>query len=354
MVRPLENDSYCRNLGLLVKLYDVKTVLPITARRISNMETGEVWKLPVVVRFSFGAGIGAHVSELVNVSIGASKATERKPTISLYRIDGNNLRVRFRVDHVTVKSVGMSAGTFDIPAGDIGVMSGENLIANAVNRTLASQINKFLAVKLGYNYYRVSGQKLLLEFYINPNNAEQVEKLAEFLKGNLNTIEKFIKLGLRFDQFSEEATTQSGTGDIADLATETGAALGADNTFAGTDHYASHGHNFNVTIPVAHAHQNNWTSSYHRYQALNGDGSALHVQQQTRVSNGDSLNIPFVGTLIKHNSKKDIYVVNSEDADGQASRPVLLYQTYEGFVRKGEGTARRMVDNANDVRSTPG
>ena len=349
VVRPLKDKSYCKNLGALVKLYDVKTVLPITARRINEMEAGEVWKLPLVVRYSFGVGIGASFMEIVNVSIGASETKERKPAISLYKIDENNLRVRFRVDHVTVKSVGASAGTRDIPAGDIGIMSGENLISNTVNRTLASQINKFIAFKLGYNYYRVNGQKLLLEFHINPNDQEQVEKLAEFIKGNLNTIEMFIKMGLRFDQFSEEASSQSGTGEIEGLANEAGSAIGADNTFAGSDHYNTHGHNFNITIPAIHSHQNNWTSSSHRYQALNGNGSALHVQQQTRVSNGDSLNIPFAGTLVKYNSKKDIYVVNSEEADGRATKPVLLYQKYEGFVRHGDAAARYMIDDANNV-----
>ncbi len=349
VVRPLEDNRYCKNLVTLIKLYDVKVVLPATAKRISAMEVGEVWKLPVVVQYNFGVGIGANINQVVSVSVGASQTTQRKPTISLYKMDENHLRVRFRVDHVTVRSVGAAAGTFDIPAGDIGVMSGENLIAKTVNRTLASQINKFIAFKLGYNYYRVNGQKLLLEFDVNPNDAEQIEKLADFIKGNLNTIEKFIKMGLRFDQFSEDETSQSGEGEIEDLATEAGTAIGASNTFAGTDHYTTHGHNFNITIPVIHSHQSNWTSSYHRYQALNGDGSALHVYQQTKVSNGDSVNIPFVGTLVKYNSTKDIYVVNNEEKDGTASKPVLLYQKYEGFVRQGDATARYMLDNANNV-----
>jgi hypothetical protein len=349
VVRPLEDNRYCKNLALIAKLWEVKTVLPITAKRINNMETGEVWKLPLVVRYSFGVGVGANFAEVVNVSIGAGRTEERKPTISLYKLDENNLRVRFRVDHVTVKSVGVSAGTVEIPAGDIGVMNGENLIGKTVNRTLAKEINKFIAFKLGYSYVRVSGQKLLLEFYVDPKNPEQVEKLAEFLKGNLDTIENFIKMGLRFDQFSEEATAQSGVGEIEDLAASAGSAIGANNTFAGTDHYDAHGHNFNITVPVVHAHQNSWTSTYHRYQSLNNDGGTIHVQQQTRVSNGDSLNIPFVGTIIKYNSTKDIYVVNKESADGQASKPVLLYQKYEGFVRQGDATARYMLDNANNV-----
>lgn len=348
VVRPLENNSYCKNLGMLVKLYEVKTVLPVKAKRINEMIVGEVWKLPMVARFTFGAGAGASFNGIVNVSIGASETKERKPTISLYKEAADRMRVRFRVDHVTVKSVGAAVGTVDIPAGDIGVMSGENLIARTVNRTLASQINKFIAFKLGYNYYRVNGQKLLLEFYVNPNDTEQIEKLAEFLKGNIGTIEQFIKLGLRFDQFSETADTQSGVGEIEELAAQAGAGIGATNTFAGTDHYNSSGHNFNITVPIIHSHQTNWTAAYHRYQSL-GSSATVHVQQRTRESNGDSLNLPFAGTMSKHNSKRDVYVVNQEGTDGTVTRPVLLYQKYEGFVRKDDPRARQMLDETNAV-----
>jgi hypothetical protein len=349
VVRPLEDNRYCKNLSTLVKLYDMKLVLPITPKRINGMEIGEIWKLPVVVRYSFGVGVGANIAQAVTVSIGASETKERKPTISLYNMDANTLRVRFRVDHVTVKCVGVQANTIEIPAGDIGGMNGEGLIAKTVNRALASQINKFIAFKLGYSYVRVNGQKLLLEFYVDPNNQEQVEKLSAFAKGNLGTIEKFIKMGLRFDQFAEDSTAESGVGEIEDLATQVGAQLGSTNTFAGTDHYNSQGHNFNITIPVIHSHQSSWTSAYHRYQSLNNEGGTIHVQQKTKISNGDSLNIPFAGTMIKYNSTKDLYVVNKESKTGAVSRPVLLYQKYEGFVRQGDPRARVMIDNANNV-----
>jgi hypothetical protein len=334
---------------MLAKLYDVKTVLPITAKRINNMEVGEVWKLPLVVRYSFGAKIGGNIAEVVNVSIGALRTRENKPSISLYKIDENSLRVRFRVDHVTIKSVGVEATTVEIPAGNIGVMSGEDLISTTINRTLAKEINKFIALKLGYTYVRVNGQKLLLEFYVDPKNPAQVEKLAEFLKGNLDTIENFIKLGLRFNQFSEETSSSRGVGELEELAAAQGSAIEASNTFAGSDHYTANGHNINVNIPVAHSQESSWVASYHRYQALNNNGEVIHVQQQTRTSKGESLNVPLAGTVIKRNSTKDIYVVNKEGTDGKASRPVLLYQNLEGFVRQGDPAARHMIDNANNV-----
>ncbi|MBU2573921.1 MAG: hypothetical protein KKH28_07595 [Elusimicrobia bacterium] len=349
VVRPLENTRYCKELGALVKLYQVKTVLPITVKRINKMEKGEIWKLPVIVRFSISAGIGAPVGEAVNISIGGGYTKEKKPAVSIYKIDGNNLRLRLRIDHVTAKSAGVSAKTIEIPAGDIGVMSGENLLATMVNRTVAGEINKMIAFKLAYSHVRTSGQKLLLEFYIDPNNAEQVDKLVEFLHGDLNTLRKFIAMGLKFDTFAEEASGQSGVGEIEELADQAGSELNAASSFAGSDHYAGRSNNFNINIPVIHNHKNSRASSYHRYQSLNNDGGTIHVRQQARASSGDTLNIPFIGTVIKHNLQKNVYVVNKEAAGGEVSRPVLLYQKYEGFLRQGDARARGMIDDANDV-----
>jgi len=349
VVRPLESDKYCSQLKTLVKLYDVKTVLPVTAKRISAMAVGEIWKLPVVVRYGVSAGIGATVPEILTISFGASETKERRPSVSLYRIDENNLRLRLRLDHITVKSVGVSARSIDIPAGDIGLLSGEDAISKLANKTLASQINKYIAFSLAYSHVRVRGQKLLLEFYINPKDPEQVEKTAEFLAGNIATLRKFIKMGLKFDSFSEEMDARSGVGNIGQVADDVGATIGAGSAFAGSDHYSGRSNNFNVTIPVLHSQQNSWASNHHRYQSLNEDGRTIHVQQESRVSNGQSFNVPFVGAMMKYDSQKHIYVVNKETTDGKVSRPSLIYQQHEGFVRSVDSSARDMIDQANNV-----
>ena len=75
----------------------------------------------------------------------------------------------------------------------------------------------------------------------------------------------------------------------------------------------------------------------------------MHIQQRTRVSNGDTLNIPFAGTRMRHNSEKNIYVVNKQSLDGKVTGPVLLFQQYEGLVGKEAGRARDMLHNANSV-----
>lgn len=349
VVRPLESNKYCKELDTLIKLYEVKTVLPVTPKRINNMEVGEIWKMPVVVHYGISGGIGANIAEVLNISIGAGYGKDKKPVISLYKMDDNNLRLRIRIDHITVRSVGANANTIEIPTGDIGLISGENMLSKLINKEAAKEINKMIAFKLAYSHVRTNGQKLLLEFIVDPKNPEQVEKLSDLLRGNLDNIMKLIKMGLKFDNFSEEASGKEGEGEINELATATGNAIDAESSFAGSDHHEGHSDNFNINIPVIHNHQNSWASSYHRYQSLNNEGGTIHVQQRTRVSNGESINIPFVGTMVKYNSQKNIYVVNRETTDGKVTRPVMLYQKYEGFQRQSDGTARHMIDNANDV-----
>jgi len=349
VVRPLEGTHYCKHLGKLVELYEMKTVLPINAKRITEMANGEIWKLPMVVRFNIGVSVGARYNDVVTVSVGASETMEKRQMVSLNRLDDNNLRMRLRLDHVTLKTLGSSASTIEIPAGDLGLLKGEDLIAKNVNRTLAREINKLIAFKLGYSHEWVGGQKLLMEFYFNPKKPEHIARLAEFLDGDLSTLREFVKMGLKFDTFVEESNGQSGVGELEQLGTQTGESTGVPPSFVGSDHYDTESDNFNLNIPIIHSLHKTWASSYHRYQSLKNEGVTVHVQQKTRVSSADTINLPFMGTRIRHNSQKDIYVVNRESSDGSVTKPVLLFQKYEGFVRQGDSTAREMIDDVNDV-----
>ena len=163
VVRPLESDRYCKELDTLVKLYQIKTVLPTKAKRIVEMKNGEIWKLPIILRLGFGASLGTTINEVLNVSISAGKTKESKPSVTLYRMDDNNLRLRLRLDRLEVRSVGVSAASIEIPMADIGLINAENRLAELVNKRWAKEINKYVALKLSYGHSRFSGKKLLLE-----------------------------------------------------------------------------------------------------------------------------------------------------------------------------------------------
>ncbi len=349
VVRPLESDKYCKEMDSLIDLREVKTVLPINAKRISEMKEGEIWKMPVTTRFSFSTGANAPVAAYINVFVGAGVSKERKPSITLFRMNQDTIRLRIRIDRLLVKSV--SAGvssTFEIPASDIGLFEAENILTKEINKQIAREINKYLAAKIVYGHSRSSGRKILLEFLINPKDQRQLDALVSFLKGDLGYIKRFIELGLKFNEFTEAADVTQGLNGMNQVVNEAEDALGVDASFAGANHYHGHSDNLNIAVPVIHNHENSWTTSYNRYQSMNTKDGVMHVSQAGRVSNGSSINIPFVGTMIKYNSDKNVYIINKETERG-ASDPVLLFQHNVGFVRQGEGTARDIIHRINNV-----
>ena len=349
VVRPLKHNRYCQELGTLVELYKMKTVLPITAKRIAKMEKREIWKLPMSVSYTFSAGVGASFNQLVTVSVSGGETKARKPMVSLYRIDENTLRLRLRLDHVTIKTVGAQVHSMDIPVSDIGLPGGEDLISKTVDREIARQINRLIAFKLAYSHIWTGGQKLLVEFYLNPNDAEQMDRLVEFLEGDFTSIKKFIQMGLKFESFSENADGLSGADDLEQIGDQAGSAIGVAPSFAGSDHYDGHSSNFNLNVPIIYSQSNSWKTGSHRYQSLKDKGAVIYVQERARVADSGSINIPIIGAQFKHNSQKNIYVVNRETADGKVSKPVMFYQKYEGFVRDNDISARGMIDGVNDV-----
>ena len=349
VVRPLENDRYCRELGTLVKFREVKTVLPATAQRIMAMKSGEIWKLPLALRLGFGMGTGTVLNEALSVSISAGKSREHNPSVTLYRIDDNNLRLRIRLERVEVRSAGVSASSVEIPLADIGLINGENILAREINKAWAREINKYIALKLSYGRANSSGKKLLLEFILDPHNAEQLAGLEKFLSGDFGIVKRFIEMELRFNGFSEDEEGSSGLGDLEGAAGQAGQALNSGPSFAGSNIYHGQSTGLHTQVPIMHSHENSWSSSYNRYQSLANEGETMHVHQRTRVSNGSSLNITFVGTVVKYDSQKNIYVINKEKTDGRTTRPMLMYQQNEGFVKNSDGSARYMLERANGV-----
>ncbi|MEF3280533.1 MAG: hypothetical protein K6357_06165 [Elusimicrobiota bacterium] len=280
VVTPLRSDDYCRNLTKLIDLRKVKTVLPITEKRISDMKVGEIWKMPIVTRFSFSGNISGSPIPYIVFSIGGGFNKERTPLVSLYRMDPNTLRLRIRIERLELKSINAGVSTtYEIVPGDIGLFEAENIITKLVNKEIAKQINKYIAFKIGYSTSKSKSRKLLIEFLINPNDREQLNLLVKFLKGNLGIISKLIKLGLRFSEFDENMDYNQGYAAINNVTNQAAYQLGASSsTYAGSNLSHSHSSNFHITVPVIHSHQYTSNNSYNRYQSLDGK-DVIHIHK---------------------------------------------------------------------------
>ena len=367
VVQPLPKRKMCGELLDYASLWEFKTVIPATKKRIRNMEVGEIWKLPLAMTFGFSVGASANIQQVVTVGVSYGMSRQKKPSITLRRLEQNKLRLRLRLDKISVRSFGVSANTVEVPLDALGLEQAGTMTADLLNRyavprfaerwvtsemfdkMLKSEINKYITVKLSFAHSRYRGGKLLLEFILDPENEVQMENLAEFLRGNFGLINRFREMGISFRDFSEDDDALYGLEALDNTASEMGEDLGTDDTFAGTDMYNGRSNSVGANLGIIGNHSASWGSSYHRYQAADNGGETIHVHQRTRSYNGSNFNIPFLGTMIKHNSQRDVLVLNTEAVDGTVTRPVMLYQQYEGVVGQGSGAVERMLEHANGM-----
>jgi hypothetical protein len=351
VVRKTNEDKYCKNLLTIVDLRKVKTILPVNEKRINEMGVNEIWKFPAVLRMNVGGGIGYPVQPWMTVSFSLGASKEMKPSVTLYKMSEDKIRLRIRLDRINVRSAGVSAGTsFD--AGMIGLPEADQYFMEAVGKEINHQVlrefNKYVALKFGLSTSRAKGQKILLEFIIDAKNPEQVAKLVDFLKGDLGIIRKLIQMGVRFNDFSSLDDTAAGQQALDSVSGVAAEGLGLNSTFAGSNHFNATSHGMNVTLPVVMQSEHSTSQRYDRYQA-SGSDQVLHVNTASKNESVSNMNIPWVGKVYKHNTNQNFYVVNYEDKDGKVSDAAVVYQRYEGYIKHDGRDTRGMVQNMNEI-----
>lgn len=351
VVRKTNEDKYCKNLLTIIDLRKIKTILPVSEKRISEMGVNEIWKFPARISMNVSGGMGFPVQPWLTVgfSLGASK--EMKPSVTLFRMSEDKLRVRIRLDRIDVKSAGVSAATsFD--AGLLGLPEAEDYFVAAlgkeINRNLVREFNKYIALRFGLSTSRAKGKKLLLEFVVDPRNPDQVAKLTDFLKGDLGIIRKLIEMGIRFNDFSSADDNAAGAQALQAVDDVAQQGLGLNSTFAGANHFSATSHAMNIVLPVVMDRESSNTQRYDRYQTSQ-NGEVLHVNTASRNESVSNINVPFVGKVFKHNTNQNFYVVNYESDRNEVSDAAMVYQRYEGYIKHDERDARGMVEEMNEI-----
>lgn len=355
VVRKLDGIEYCDEILTVLDLRNIKTIIPLSAKRIAKMKPGEIWKLPITFRVGLSGGIGTNFSGLsVGFSLGTAK--ERKPSVSLYRMNEDTIRLRVRLDRATYRSVGVSAG-FSVFAGDINLYETTNQLTELIHDELAGEIasefNRYLSFKFGLSHNRAKGKKILMEFLLDAKNPEQLKRLEDFLHGDLGVLRKLLKMGTQFNEVDVENDLQAGADALNAVENIGEESLGAESSFVGSDHFNSHGNSFNLQIPFFHHRESGSSTRYDRYQTMEGD-EILHSHQVSQNISNASINIPWVGKRHKRSVKQNVYVVNYEKAGSEVSEPSIVYQRYDGIVRKSEKTVNGMIQDVNDIMKYAG
>ncbi len=346
IIRPLEGTRDCDEIKTLLNIIDFKTVVPITAERLGAMRLGELWKLPLVLRLGATLGAGYPLGPAaISVSIGY--AQEDTASISLFRLREDALRLRIRLDNAEIKTGG-GAISVGLPIAEfLGLDGDPGFLEKQADRLLLRTINRYLTNSLGLNYWKRDGRKVLLEFVLDPRDPEQMEVLADFIKGNLSALKILLRI------ITKTASTDVQDGDLADELAKIGErnakALSAQSSFAGTSDHERSGGRFHLQVPFLVRHESDSTKESDRIITGGDRNSSVHIRQASSQESNAWLDIPFMGQIFKGNSSKTVQTMTKVDSKGFADAPFLSYIQQDGFVRKGENSARESVEQANDI-----
>lgn len=360
VIRPLKEKRSCRELDSLLDLREIKVVLPMTAKRFQKMAVGEIWKIPARFTAYLGASAGTTASGVpVSVSLGYSR--EGGVSVTLRRLSERELRFRLRLDHAQVLSANGSVAGFlkgedflryqgegrDILEDNLGGLIGGTAF-KPLDRALLGPLKRLLNFQLSLVTQWTSGDHILVEFVLDPENEEQMKALEELLIGGklqvLPTLWKGIKtLGETFSGIEAARRTAH------DLAKAYSAALGRDPFFSATDAYRRWSLPFRLRIPVLGDFSFSYEKERDRVALSERDGGAFHIYKARSDRNAALLDIPFLGHFVKHNTRRSVLTFSYTDAEGYTTVPEAVYLQQAGFVRQSEAQVRAMLEGANDI-----
>lgn len=346
VIRPLEGKATCKELDTLVDLRDIKTVLPFKAERIAAMKVGELWRMPFRLTVGHTESIGGVLAENLNVSLSFNGTEAGAATLTVYRLSDSQLRFRYRVDRVEVRT--KAAGLVQtIPAVEFASI-GTNILANLIDREIAKQLRDYTVASLGLSKPRSQGKRLVLEYVVDPRDPVQAEAVAQALHGDFKSL---VKMGWRMG--TQQATDASTEQAYLDMKEEHDAQLGPAQ-FAAIDAYTQKARSITLRLPFL-THQN-WASlrSDNTTTRYTDEQGHIHFERADKSRQSEYFDIPWVGPLVKDNVQRDVQVVTAARKGEEYGDPIVVYLQQHGFLRATESSVREKAKELSDIMALAG
>ncbi len=339
IVRPLPSSNACEDLKRLVNVTDIKTVVPLSGERISQMEIGELWKMPLAL--DIGAGPAA-MARYTLVSFGWGQ--QGSAMMTLYRLADDQVRFRLRINHVRIKNAqgDILASYPAVQFFGAGVAGVRGILERAANGVIAHELSDFITGELALGRAGSDGQQIVMEFVLDPRDPEQMARLAGVMKGDLRTL---AQMAARMSTF--QATVERAHDDFVKLEGEHEEKLGSVAAAPGIDLYHQVQHPFRLRLPLIFDHSSTRADGDDKYISLASDGDQVHIYHAEKTGSDNYLNIPIKGALIKRDSLRSAQAFVRVDAGGSVSEPQAVYIYHEGFLRKDASDVREMAQDVS-------
>ncbi len=345
VIRPLQGKLTCKEVDRLVDLRDIKTVLPFKAERIAAMKVGELWRMPFRLTVGHTESV-AYALEDLAVSLSFNGTETGAATLTLLRLSDSELRFRFRVDRVEIRTKGGRIAAI-IPAVEFASLGG-NILANLVDRELAKQLNRYTMASLGFSKSRQQGKRVLLEYVVDPRDPAAAEAVAQALHGDFQSL---VKMGWRMG--TQQSTDESTEAAYLNLKSEHDERLGPAE-FAAINAYNQKARSTTLNLPFLTAQS--WTSltsddTMTRYTGVEGQ---IHLQRADKSHQSEYLDIPWVGPLFKSREQRDVQVVTAARKGDEYGDPIVIYLQQHGYLRTTDAAIRGQAKQISDLMALAG
>ncbi len=370
VARPLPNQDSCKEIKQYLKLWDFKLVLPLSGKRFAAMLPGEIWRIPVTFTIRIGPSAGYSVTNSVsggllsgaaqqalmqgvNVVIAISGSTQKSATVTLRRLDENSLRVRVRLGRARILDangtvfagapvVGM---TESLVGGLVGHLS--KTIAPAVASYVSQELLLMLSGQLTLDWSQTAGDTAVLEYVLNPNNADQMDILARLLRGDLNVFKQLV----RFSRLSKPSSTDNtDLKRLSALEKEHSQALGQKPSYSGLTAIRSAMAQISGGLPFIGNFAWNRGHDESSFLDMHKEGyDRYHVYDASRQKNWGLFYIPFAGTVSLRNHSQSIQAFSSKNSSGSSVGASVLFVDQHGALRRVGKSAAKALEEYNGV-----
>jgi hypothetical protein len=349
VIRRLPTKQSCDEIFKLADFLDIKTVFPLSAERITNMQLGELWRLPFTLSYSQSLSVGDSILNAAGngtiLTLSYGRGDSGKTSMTLYRIADDKVRFRFRIDHVIVNTgtggVNELIPVLTFAANPHAALA--RLLTNAILGQINGEFQQYSTGWLTFAKGSSEGAGALIEFVVDPRDPAQAEALARAMRGDIYSL---IKMGVR--QSTLKADVNSALKDYEALGLQNSAELG-DPSYAATKKYSTHTKNFSLNIPLIVSHDSQALFGDDKVQVFTDESGEYRYYRADTTKSTQFLKLPFVGPFVKTNSQRDVEVVTHAAPGQEHGAPFIVYLRNQGYLRATASTVREPVDEVNGV-----
>lgn len=345
VMRPLAGKRSCEELDELIDVRKVKTVFPFTAGRITKMQVGELWSLPIRLSWGYSPSLSASIDQLpVSITVGGY-TQGGEAALTLYRLGPDQLRMRFRIEDAEFRGHGGALlGT--IPAVQVASL-GANILQQAVDNVISRELARYVDIQLSYFKRDGHGQRITFETILNPNDREQMQALAGVIRGDLA---RLVKLVAQRNGLLPTRTVEENAHEIQE---HYGTNLRGRDVSTFLDSFRTEADGWNLRLPFIT--RQNWHSSVgeDRLSRLGSDEGEVRIYHAVSGRESAMLDVPLIGSLTSNNLSRSGQIVTQIIPEGSAA-PVIVYIRQRGFERMSSGVVRDMAEEFSKLTALIG